>query len=111
MKIPAQFYGHWSGEITDEARVRKYRGEITIDAEGMSATYHMSHGPKSGTLTAQHEKDGFLLVKDYVTSWSGTLLYVAADKNLKCVWRSGASFSSEATMTRIAPADTKQDGP
>ena len=108
MQIPEQYFGHWSGEITDEARVKKYQGEITIGADGMNATYHMSHGPRSGELTAQYEKDGFLLVKDYVTSWSGTLLlYVDADKNLKCVWRSGVSFSSEATMKRVKSAETE----
>ena len=106
MQIPGQYIGAWGGAITDVNRANNYNGEIILSADSVDTIYHMAMGQKKGRLTWQYEADGFLLFKETVGSWSGTLmLYMDVDRNLKCVWRYGSKFSSEVTMTHIPSAD------
>lgn len=105
MHIPTRYIGRWRGEIFDVTRTNKYDGEIVLGLGEVSTTYFMAQGKKEGKLDLQCEADGFLVVKETAGSFKGTLLlYLDADSNLKCVWRSGSKFNSEATMTRIEPA-------
>lgn len=106
MRIPSQYIGTWGGKITDVNRVQSYNGEITLSADGVDTGYHMARGQKKGRLTWCCESDGFLVLKENVGSWRGTLmLYMDVGSNLRCVWRDGAEFSSEAAMTRAVPAE------
>jgi hypothetical protein len=101
METPRKYVGSWHGEVFDVQRKNAYRGEIILTTDGIETTYHMAHGKQSGRLTLLHESDGFLMLREDVNSWSGTLLlYLDADKKLKCVWRRRSKFGSEATMTR-----------
>ena len=106
MHIPTQFLGRWSGTISDSTRKHPYQGEIVIGADGVDTTYFMAQGTKTGKLALHCESDGFLVLKEVTASFTGTLmLYLDASSSLKCVWRCGSRFNSEATMTRSDAAD------
>lgn len=110
MQIPSQYVGAWAGKIVDANRAKNYDGEIILSVDSIVTVYHMALGQKEGKLTRQYEADGFLVLKETVGSWSGTLmLYMDAPSNLKCVWRYGSKFSSEATMNRITSAVVRLD--
>lgn len=101
MHIPTQYLGRWSGKITDATLMKPYLGEIVIGVDDVDATYSMVHGTKIGKLSLHCESDGFLVLKEVTASFTGTLvLYLDASSSLKCVWRRGSRFNSEATMTR-----------
>ena len=101
MSIPPQLFGRWRGTITDATRQNPYLGEIVIGEDAVEATYFMAQGTKAGKLALLCESDGFLVLKEATASFTGTLLlYLDADSQLKCVWRSGSKLNSEATLTR-----------
>ncbi len=108
MQIPPQYIGHWSGEITDYNRKKPYKGEIVLSGDEVDTTYFMAQGIQRGKPNLHYESDSFAIFQETVmsdtnpNSWSGTLLvYMDSDDTLKCVWRSGAGLSSEASMTRV----------
>lgn len=104
MKIPTGYIGHWVGDVTiDVLRKKSYPSEIVITSEGVeSTTYHMKEGIQRGELTPLYDASGFLMLAETVGSFRGTLLiYSDVTGNLKCVWRTGLRFSSEATMTKV----------
>ena len=109
MQIPGQYIGSWCGDLWDTGRKKHYRGEVVLSADGAETTYHMARGIQRGRAVVLFESDGFLVLKEVVSSdrtaesWSGTLLlYLDAEGNLKCVWRVRSQFGSEATMSRVA---------
>ena len=106
MQIPVQYRGRWSGEITDTTRKNPYQGQILLAADSVETTYFMARGKNEGKLTLLCEADGFLVLEETTASFTGTLLlYLDAGNLLKCVWRCGSKFNSEATMT---PMDALQ---
>src|SRR5438128_2072472 len=90
MQIPTQYRGVWSGNINDTNRKRTYRGFFVLDADGVETTYNMATEQRKGKISLECVSDGFIVLKETVASWSGTLLmYMDSEDNLKCVWRSG----------------------
>jgi hypothetical protein len=103
MQIPISMRGHWIGTINDVNRKNSYQGEIFLNENAVSTTYHMSHGVKTGRLTFLCESDGFVILKEReVGKWNGTLVfYLGADEKLHCHWREqGRGFSASAIMER-----------
>ncbi len=101
MLIPTRYVGSWHGEVHDTKLKNSYTSEIVVNTDGIGTGYHMARGLQQGVFAAQSESDGFLVLKETVNKWSGTLmLYLDAAGDMKCIWRSGSQFSGEATMTR-----------
>ena len=106
MQIPVPYLGRWRGQVRDHTRAKPYEGEIVISETVVTTTYAMAHGKTDGDLTLLLVSDGFLVLKEVAASFAGTLLlYLGADRHLRCVWRCGSKFSSEANMDRVADVE------
>ena len=112
MPIPNSMLGLWQGEVIDANRVKPYAGVLCLDAEAGETLYQMSHylstGVTKGKLTEPVEKDGWIVLHEYLHAGAAglkedTLSLKLIDRDhLECAW-SGAN----AIMTRVETADTK----